>query len=138
MQLNLIDKSNYLRAMLLLSGKDKKISSSERNFINVLGEKLGFEKSFTRQAVSSLFDNEYIKHEPPVFSNSQIAKSFILDGIKLIVTDPKLNQQEIDWLVKVAKANGLDESIIYDEIKKIRNNELPETEQLSLEVENYL
>ncbi len=138
MQLNLIDKSNYLRAMLLLSGKDKKISSSERNFINVLGEKLGFEKSFTRQAVSSLFDNEYIKHEPPVFSNSQIAKSFILDGIKLIVTDPKLNQQEIDWLVKVAKANGLDESFIYDEIKKIRNNELPETEQLSLEVENYL
>ena len=118
MQLNLIDKSNYLRAMLLLSGKDKKISSSERNFINVLGEKLGFEKSFTRQAVSSLFDNEYIKHEPPVFSNSQIAKSFILDGIKLIVTDPKLNQQEIDWLVKVAQANGLDESFIYDEIKK--------------------
>ncbi len=138
MQLNLIDKSNYLRAMLLLSGKDKKISSSERSFIDILGQKLGFEKSFTRQAVSSLFDNEYIKHEPPVFSNSQIAKSFILDGIKLIVTDPKLNQQEIDWLVKVAQANGLDETFIYDEIKKIRNNELPETEQLSFEVENYL
>ncbi len=138
MELNLIDKSNYFRAMLLLSGKDKKISSSERNFIDILGQKLGFEKSFTRQAVSSLFENDYIKNEPPVFSNSEIAKSFILDGIKLIITDPKLNQQEIDWLVKVAKANGLDEAFIYDEIKKFRSNEIPQTEQLSLEVENYL
>jgi hypothetical protein len=137
MQLNQLDKSNYFRAMLLLSGKDKKISNEERTFIDMLGQKLGFEESFRRQAINSFFENDYIKNEPPQFSTPEIAKSFIRDGIKLIKTDPKLHQQEIDWLVKVAFVNGIDETFIYDELAKSENLRLTETEK-QLEIDNYL
>ncbi len=137
MQLNQLDKSNYFRAMLLLSGKDEKISSEEKSFIDALGEKLGFEKSFRKQAINSFFENDYIRKEPPRFSTPEIAKSFIRDGIRLIITDPHLHQEEIDWLVKVALVNGLDETFIYEELNKSRTSEGKEN-LTQLEIENYL
>ena len=136
MQLNQLDKSNYFRAMLLLSGKDEKISRDERAFIDTLGKKLGFEESFRRQAINSFFKNEFIKNEPPKFSTPEIAKTFIKDGIKLIATDPKLNQNEIDWLIKVALVNGINESFIYNELAKI--NIPHKKEAVELEIEHYL
>ncbi len=136
MYLNQIDKSNYFRAMLLLSGKDKKISTEEREFMDKLGQKLGFEASFRRHAINSLFENDYIGKEPPRFSSPEIARSFIRDGIKLIISDPQLNQHEIDWLANVAKVNGVDENFIYEELNKFRNSVRAREPQL--EIENYL
>ncbi len=138
MQISQLDKSHYFRAMLLLSGKDEKISKNERTFIDFLGEKLGFEESFRRQALNTFFENEYIAKEPPKFSNPELAKTFIRDGIKLIITDPKLHQKEIDWLIKVANVNGIDESFIYRELAEAKNNNFPQSDRYSLEIENYL
>ncbi len=137
MRLNQIDKSNYFRAMLLLSGKDKKISTEERQFIDSLGRKLGFEESFRRNAINSLFENDYIEKEPPRFSTPEIAESFIRDGIKLIASDPQINHQEIEWLLNVARINGIDENIIFEELNNRRVSS-PIFSEKNLEIENYL
>ena len=138
MRLSELDRSNYFRAMLLLSGKDRKISKAEQNFINTLGEKLGFEKSFTKSAVNSFFSNKHIPNDPPRFSNREIAKSFIRDGIKLIIEDPKINQDEVDWISNVAKVNGISENWIFDLIEKSKQVQSFETSPITLEVESFL
>ena len=138
MRLSELDRSNYFRAMLLLSGKDRKISKSEQNFIDTLGEKLGFEKSFTKSAVNTFFSNEHIPNEPPRFSNREIAESFIRDGIKLIIEDPKINQDEVDWISNVARVNGINENWIFDLIEKERLSQVYENAPIKLEVESFL
>ncbi len=138
MRLSELDRSNYFRAMLLLSGKDRKISKSEQNFIYALGEKLGFEKSFTNSAVNSFFSNKYIPNDPPRFSNREIAKSFIRDGIKLIIDDPKINQEEVDWITNVAKVNGINENWIFDLIEETKHSQNYEASPITLEVESFL
>ncbi len=138
MRLSELDRSNYFRAMLLLSGKDRKISKSEQNFIDTLGEKLGFEKSFTKSAVNTFFSNEHIPNEPPRFSNREIAESFIRDGIKLIIEDPKINQDEVDWISNVARVNGINENWIFDLIEKERLSQVYENVPIKLEVESFL
>jgi hypothetical protein len=138
MKLSELDKSNYFRAMLLLSGKDRKISTSERQIINQLGEKLGFEKSFTSSAMNSLFYNENIKNDPPVFSNPEIAKSFIRDGIKLIIDDPQINQEEVDWISTVAKVNGVQDNWLSELLSQKDAQFTFSQEPVRLEIENYL
>ncbi len=138
MRLSELDRSNYFRAMLLLSGKDKKISKAEQNFIDTLGAKLGFEKSFTKSAVNTFFSNKHIPNEPPKFSNREIAKSFIRDGIKLIIEDPKINQDEVDWISNVARVNGINENWIFELIEKERLSQVYEDAPVKLEVESFL
>ncbi len=138
MRLSELDRSNYFRAMLLLSGKDRKISKAEQNFIDTLGAKLGFEKSFTKSAVNTFFSNEHIPNEPPKFSNREIAESFIRDGIKLIIEDPKINQDEVDWISNVARVNGINENWIFELIEKERLSQVYENAPVKLEVESFL
>ncbi len=138
MKISELDKSNYFRAMLLLSGKDRKISKTEQNFITFLGEKLGFEKSFTRSAVNSLFYNKNISNEPPRFSNPEIAKSFIRDGIKLIIDDPQINQDEVEWISNVAKVNGVQENWINNLLEEKKKYSQINTSPLKLEIEEFL
>ncbi len=138
MRLSELDRSNYFRAMLLLSGKDRKISKAEQNFIDTLGAKLGFEKSFTKSAVNTFFSNEHIPNEPPKFSNREIAESFIRDGIKLIIEDPKINQDEVDWISNVARVNGINENWIFELIEKERLSQVYEDAPVKLEVESFL
>ncbi len=138
MRLSELDRSNYFRAMLLLSGKDRKISKAEQNFIDTLGAKLGFEKSFTKSAVNTFFSNEHIPNEPPKFSNREIAESFIRDGIKLIIEDPKINQDEVDWIANVARVNGINENWIFELIEKERLSQVYENAPVKLEVESFL
>jgi len=107
--MNQIDKSNYLRGLLLLIGKDELVTDEEKNFIIRLGLNLGFEHKFCVNAVNDLLENENIIENPPVFSRKEIAECFIKDGIRLACIDNEMHQFELQWLSSIAKVNKLDE-----------------------------
>ena len=83
MTLNLIDRSNYLKALLILTGKDKEITTAEREMIRKIASVLGFEKVFTENAMDELSENQYISDDPPKFSDVKLAEVFIKEGIRL-------------------------------------------------------
>lgn len=136
--MNQIDKSNYFRGILVLSGKDNRISPEEQNFMDSLGEKIGFEKTFRRSAINSFFQNQYITNDPPLFSSQQIARSFLYDGILLITNDDKINQSEVDWLNKVAETNGINENWLYEMLDFTKQNHPDPTELIPLSLEEFL
>ena len=64
---NYLDRSNYVKGLLLMIGKDKKITDEERDFLHNVAETLSFNKKFIERAIDELFENKYLGNEPPVF-----------------------------------------------------------------------
>ncbi len=109
MKLNVFDRSNYLKGLLVLISKDKKISDDESDFIMKVGKTLGFDKEFCEEAIETLLENNYISQEPPEFSNVEFARSFIEDAISVAITDNELSQLEIGYLKAIAEKNHVDD-----------------------------
>ncbi|MEW6507554.1 MAG: hypothetical protein AB1432_07405 [Bacteroidota bacterium] len=129
------DKSNYFKGLLILIGKDKKISEVERTNLKKLADVLGFNKEFCDNAIAELFENEYILEVPPEFSNPEIAKAFIEDGIRIAFSDKKLHIFELYWLKYVAEKNSLGKEW---SIQKFNKTQQGEGLLNKFEIENYL
>lgn len=102
-----LDRSNYLKGLLITARKDKNLTDSERNMIKKLSDRLGFSSDFFEETISSLLENKYITEEPIIFSDQNIAKSFLEDGLKLALSDGNITENEIGWLKETAAANGI-------------------------------
>ena len=113
---NYLDRSNYVKGLLLMIGKDKKITDEERDFLHRAAEMLSFNKKFIESAVNELFENKYLGNEPPVFSQKQYAEAFLRDAIKLAFADNDLSSKEFDWLQSTAAANGLTNEWLKNEL----------------------
>ena len=115
---NYLDRSNYVKGLLLLIGKDKKISDKERVFLHKTGKTLSFNKQFIESAMNELLENKYLGNEPPVFSQKQYAEAFLRDAIKLVFVDNELSKEEFDWLQSIAVSNGLTDDWLKDELEQ--------------------
>ena len=122
MKFTLQDRSNYLRGLLILIGKDRKIAKEEREIFIKLSSELGFSKEFCEEAINELLENEYIIEEPPKFSNENIAKIFIKDGIRIAFVDKEFHLYELNWLRSVAHANFIDNEWALEEFEKFRTD----------------
>jgi hypothetical protein len=105
--MNLIDRSNYFRASLLLIRKDHKISKPESELMIRIGKALGFEKRFCANAFHEALDNTHILNAPPKFSTKALAVKFIKDGLTLAMADNYIHPLEEQWLLSIAKRNGI-------------------------------
>lgn len=114
-----LDKSNYLKGLLIVARKDNQLAEQEKNILLSISEKLGFAKDFYEEAIKNLLVNEHISEEPIKFSNIKIASSFISDGLHLAYSDSKIHQAEIEWLKKTAEANQLDNNWFHSELNKM-------------------
>lgn len=113
-----IDRSNYLRGILIVVAKDRKISEEERNYVMKVGAKLGFEKKFCQSAINEILDNQFIQFEPPKFEDKEIAKQFLIDGIGLAYADFNFHPKEIEFLRDTAKVNSIEEDWFINELSK--------------------
>jgi len=109
MIIELMDRSKYLKGLLILARKDHQITPKEREILKSVGKNLGFEERFIDTAISEVLDNEYLTEEPPVFSNIYAAESFIKNGILLASVDKRIDKRELTFLTRVAKANNITE-----------------------------
>jgi len=136
MKLNVFDRSNYLKGLLVLISKDKKISDDESDFIMKVGKTLGFDREFCEEAIETLLENNYISQEPPEFSNVEFARSFIEDAISVAITDNELSQLEIGYLKAIADKNHVDDDWFIRQLStadKISKNIKFELPHLSVE-----
>ena len=129
MTTNYLDRSNYVKALLLLIGKDKKITDRERDFVHKIGQTLSFDKKFIERAIDELFENKYLGNEPPVFSQKKYAEAFLRDAIKLAFVDNDLSSEEFNWLNSIAVSNCLSNEWLKKEIEYYLSGKLPQESQ---------
>lgn len=121
MEIPQIDRSNYLKGLLITARKDNQLSETEISIIKKFATRLGFSSDFFKETISNLLENKYITEEPVKFSTQNIAKSFIEDGLKLALSDDNITRDETNWLKATAKENGLDELWVDKKIKEIQS-----------------
>ena len=115
-----LDRSSYLKGLLITARKDNQLNETEISIIKKLAKRLGFSSDFFEDTITNLLENKYITEEPIKFSKPDIAKSFIEDGLKLALADNRVTDNEINWLKETAKANGIEEELfnkIYKELQ---------------------
>lgn len=117
--MEILDRSNYFRGLLVLAREDKKISSKEIELMEEVGRRLGFEKRFCREAIENILVNEHVNPEPPKFSSKELAEIFLRDAIRLALMDLELDPHELDWLKKVAENNEMPKNWFDSELKKL-------------------
>jgi hypothetical protein len=116
-----LDRSGYLKGLLITARKDNQLSKSEISIIKNIATRLGFSSDFFNETISNLLENKFITEEPIKFSRLDIAKSFIEDGLKLALSDESLNADEMNWLKDTAKENGLNEEWVNKKMKEIQS-----------------
>lgn len=122
MKMSLLEKSNYFKGLLLLLRKDNHITSEEREMMMGFSSTMGFDKTFCRQAIDTLLENEFILDEPPVFSSPEIAKSFILDGFRLACSDKYLDPKEVEFLKETSAVNGIEIEWFKETLEQFKTN----------------
>jgi hypothetical protein len=110
MEISAKDRSNYLKGLLIVAKKDKQLADSEKRIIRGIAEKLGFASDFYESVLRDLLTNKYIVEDPIRFSNMEIAKSFIDDGLKLAYSDNKVSDIEMNWLLETTIHNNIPEN----------------------------
>ena len=137
MAMNLLDRSNYFKGLLLLVGKDKNISKNERDYLMQVGKVLSFEPTYCKETIDHLLENKYIVDEAPVFSNENVAKMFVKDSIKVAFSDESLHFRELEWLVSVVNQNKLSEEWLEREMSQfLKTKNMKQTDLL--EIQKYL
>lgn len=116
-----LDRSNYLKGLLITARKDNQLSETETSIIKKLATRLGFSSDFFEETISNLLENKYITEEPLKFSKQNIAKSFVEDGLKLAISDEVITNIEINWLKETAKENGIDEDWVDKKLKEFQS-----------------
>jgi len=107
MNINLLDKSNYLKGLFITARKDKQLTDTEKSILKKLSQKLGFANDFYEETISGLLANKYIPDDPIKFADKNIAESFVGDALKLIYADGCISDAEIDWIKETAAINDL-------------------------------
>ncbi len=107
MNIPVIDKSNYLKGLLITARKDKKLAESEKKIIRQIAERLGFSSDFYEETLRNLLANKYLIEDPVKFSDIKIAESFVSDALMLAFSDNKTPSMEIEWLRKTAIDNSI-------------------------------
>jgi len=120
LEFSLLDKSNYLKGLLIIARKDNQLAESEKNILKSIAQRLGFASDFYDETIKNLLLNKHISDEPIKFSNEKIAVSFISDGLKLAFSDKKIHGDEMDWLKATAIKNSLEENWFNKELEKTR------------------
>ncbi len=118
MEFPLLDKSNYLKGLLIVARKDNQLAESEKKILKSVAEKLGFASDFYEETIKNLLYNKHIGDEPIKFSNKKIAESFVSDGLKLAMSDNKVTENELSWLKNTALVNGISEESFEKYLKK--------------------
>ena len=111
MKISLIDRSLYLKGLMLLIRKDREIRDEERNVMLCIGKMLGFDNGFCEKAIDDILHNKYVVDEPPHFSNADVASHFVLDALRIAIADGEVHEKEVQWVKAVAVANGIEEEL---------------------------
>jgi uncharacterized tellurite resistance protein B-like protein len=131
MNIPLLDRSNYLKGLFITAKLDKQLTEKEKEILRKISDKLGFAQDFYDETIRGLLSNKYLAEDPIIFSDINIAKSFIRDAVRLIYSDGQVSETEIGWVKRTAAVNSVEEEFMNNEIelnekssKHLINNDL--------------
>ncbi len=110
MKISLMDRSLYFKGLMLLIRKDRTVGEGERVMMMRIGRLFSFERGFCQEVIDEILTNLHVVDEPPLFSESAIARCFFQDGLKLALVDGQIHDKEWQWLKAIAARNHLDQS----------------------------
>jgi len=116
-----IDRSSYLKGLLITARKDNQLNEEEISIIKKLSKSLGFSSDFFEETISHLLENKYITEEPIKFSDKKIAKSFIEDGLRLALSDKVITNNEIEWLKQTAEINNIEKDWLNKKLEELQS-----------------
>jgi hypothetical protein len=73
---DIVDKSSYLRGLLILIKKDKNVWDHEMKLFFEEGNSLCFEKNFCEASLNNLLTNINIDPKPPVFFSKKLLRNY--------------------------------------------------------------
>jgi hypothetical protein len=120
MNIPIIDRSNYLKGLFITAKLDKELTDKEKDILKKISDKLGFASDFFQETIRSLLSNKYIIEEPIIFSNQEIARSFIKDAVKLACVNDLVTEAEISWLKKTADVNKISIDFVEKEFSSFK------------------
>lgn len=118
-KITLTDRSTYFKGLLLLICNDGVIHEKEKAIMLRVGKLLDFEQRFCEKTIAKALGNSLINTELPKFSNADVAKCFIRDGVRLALADGHFHAKENDFLKKVAGHHGLEEAWFEHAVKSV-------------------
>jgi len=121
MKISIPDRSLYYKGLMILVRQDREIHEKEKKLMMSIGKKLGFDRKFCAKTIEHILANHYITDEPPRFSKTGVARSFLLDGLRISAADGRIHEAEISWLASVAKQNNLTD-FWAEELTKFRSS----------------
>jgi uncharacterized tellurite resistance protein B-like protein len=125
MNIPLLDRSNYLKGLFITAKLDRQLTEKEKEILKKISDKLGFATDFYDETIRGLLSNKYLAEDPIIFSDQNIAKSFIRDAIRLVYSDGQVAGNEIEWLKKTASANNIEDEFVKEEIQLNESSSKP-------------
>ena len=138
MSLSLVDRSNYYRGLLVLTGRDRIIDPREREFMLQIGKVLDFERRFCEATIDDLMVNPHLMKEPIVFSSPSVADCFFRDAVRLALVDGEINPQELRWLRKIAQTNARTDKWLDSLVQTFLDLHNPPGQTTTLEIQQYI
>ncbi|MBL1214597.1 MAG: hypothetical protein HND52_14665 [Ignavibacteriae bacterium] len=137
MNMNLEDRNNYLKGIVLLNIRLNEMSSKRYGMIKDIGSILGFSDHHIEEAFSRITETKFKYAEPPKFSHVLFAEAFLRDSIKIAMADDNLQLNELKRLWNIASLNSLSKQWLYWELE----NYFDQSEKLSTasyEIKNFV
>jgi len=128
MKITLMDRSLYFKGLLLLIRKDRLIHNAERDLMMRVGKIFEYETHFCEDTIRDVLVNKYIDDSPPRFSDPEIAKCFIRDGIRLSLSDGFVDEKESAWIKAVVERNELDKTWFSNALETVSKRSSETTE----------
>ncbi|MFA6978722.1 MAG: hypothetical protein WC209_05295 [Ignavibacteriaceae bacterium] len=104
----ILDKSNYLKGLLIVAKMNNKIDEGEKDIIANVSSRFGFSQDFLTEAMQTILANDFVSNAPIQFSKPVVAREFIQECLQLVNSKDDPAPRELLWLSEVAKINELD------------------------------
>lgn len=114
------DKSNYLKGLLIVAKMNNKIDEGEKNIITDVSSRFGFSQDFLNETMQNVLANDFLSSSPIQFSKPTVAKDFIGECLRLVISKEDPAPRELLWLSEVAKVNALDNEWFLKEKRSIQ------------------
>ena len=137
MNISLMDRSLYFKGLMLLIRKDRAVGDEERALMMRVGRLFSFDQEFCQQVIDEILTNRHVVDEPPRFSEPEITRCFIQDGLKLALADGQVHDRERQWLMAVAAENQLDQEWCEEMLEAVSDQAGIEPQE-ALEAERFV
>lgn len=115
-----LDKSNYLKGLLIVAKMNNKIEEGEKDIISSASNRFGFSSDFTNETIQNILANDFVPNTPIQFSKPEVAQEFIGECLKLVISKEDPAPRELLWLSEVAKINQLDNEWFLKEKRSVQ------------------